>query len=79
LCVRSPENRRGRVVTGNKNRPIPLAEVEHLTGFKHSKIYNDVAAGKFPKPVRLGSKSVRWVEAEIMAWVAEQIAKRDAA
>lgn len=32
-------------------------------------IYNLLAAGEFPRPVRIGSKSVRWRASDIAAWV----------
>jgi predicted DNA-binding transcriptional regulator AlpA len=37
-----------------------------------------VKAGRFPKPIKIGKRSV-WVEAEIDKWIAERIAERDAA
>ncbi|MBX3363152.1 MAG: helix-turn-helix domain-containing protein [Phycisphaeraceae bacterium] len=32
-------------------------------------IYEDVAAGRIPAPIRIG-RSVRWRESEIAAWIA---------
>jgi len=36
-----------------------------------------MAAGEFPKPVKLGPKSVGWLESEIADWQKNRIACRD--
>jgi prophage regulatory protein len=33
-------------------------------------------AGEFPRPVKIGCRNC-WLESEVDAWIAEQIAKRD--
>jgi predicted DNA-binding transcriptional regulator AlpA len=38
--------------------------------------WRDVKAGKFPPPVKVGSRNL-WVAEEIEAWIAERIAERD--
>lgn len=40
-----------------------------------STLYLRISAGKFPKPVHLGS-SVRWVESEIDSWIQDQMEQR---
>lgn len=57
------------------NRILRLPEVSNRTGRGRSTIYEDMAAGTFPKPIKLGSRSVGWVEEEVDAWIAEQIQK----
>jgi predicted DNA-binding transcriptional regulator AlpA len=37
-----------------------------------------IEAGEFPKPIVVGSRR-RWLTAEVTAWLADRIAKRDAA
>ena len=32
-------------------------------------IWSALAAGRFPAPVRLGTRGVRWIEAEIDQWI----------
>lgn len=51
--------------------------VERVAGKTRSSIYAGMAAGAFPKPIKLGSKAVGWLESEIEAWIAERIAERD--
>jgi prophage regulatory protein len=38
-----------------------------------------VAAGKFPRPIRLGEATVGFVESEIDEWIAGRIRERDQA
>jgi prophage regulatory protein len=52
-------------------------EVERATGLPRSSIYERVAAGKFPKPVPLGGRSVGWLEAEVTEWQNQRVAERD--
>lgn len=71
----------GMAVPGATDTPpafclIDIHRVMRITGFKKSFIYEQV---DFPEPVRLGTSrrsSVRWVEAEILAWVSALMSKR---
>jgi prophage regulatory protein len=58
-------------------RLIRFDEVMHITGISRPRIYALIAAGRFPRQVKLGSMSVAFVEAEIRDWVATRIAERD--
>ncbi len=49
-------------------------QVEQKTGLSRSSIYALVKAGTFPAPIRLGSKSVAWVEQDVERWQAARIA-----
>jgi prophage regulatory protein len=57
-------------------RLIDLREVERLSGRRRSGIYAGVVAGEFPRPIKDGARS-RWVESEVLAWIAARIAERD--
>ncbi|MQT97845.1 helix-turn-helix transcriptional regulator [Pseudomonas helleri] len=59
-----------------QNALIALPEVMMITGLKTTKIYEMVKQGIFPKKVRIGPRAVRWVRAEVLSWVDEQIAAR---
>ncbi len=50
------------------------------TGKSRTRIYEDVAAGTFPAPIKLGpgARAVGWLESEIDAWIAARIAEREA-
>jgi prophage regulatory protein len=51
--------------------------VEAKTGHSTSTIYEKMASGEFPKPVRLGARAVGWVEEEIDRYIDQRIAERD--
>ncbi len=53
---------------------IRRREVERLTGLSRSRIYALMALAEFPKPIRLGSMSVAWLETEIREWISSRIA-----
>jgi prophage regulatory protein len=55
-------------------RLIPLPEVQHKTGLKHSRIYDGVADETFPPGVKLSSRCTRWVESEVDAIVHAMVA-----
>lgn len=56
---------------------LRLPQVEEATGESRSTIYLRIKQGKFPRPVKLGAKSVGWPEDEIAAYNEVRIAERD--
>lgn len=44
--------------------------VENITGLSRSTIYDLMAKGQFPRPVRLTAKAVAWPESAIADWLA---------
>lgn len=61
----------------NSNRLLKLVEVRGKTGKSTSSIYDAIASGTFPRPVKLGPRASAWVEVEVDEWIAERIAERD--
>lgn len=53
--------------------------VEAMIGLSRSTIYEQIQAGTFPKPIRLGPKAVGWLESEVLGWIEARTAERDAA
>jgi prophage regulatory protein len=47
-----------------------------LTGVPRSTWYVLMAQGVAPKPVKLGARSVAWIEGEVDAWMRELKARR---
>jgi prophage regulatory protein len=43
--------------------------VEAVVGLKKSKIYSLLQEGRFPAPVKLGPRSVRWRASAIWKWI----------
>ncbi len=77
----SSRERRGRPMTratgqqaDASTRIVRLPSVEARTGLSRSTIYARVAEGSFPAPVQLGARAVGWIEAEVDAWIDQQIA-----
>lgn len=58
---------------------LRLADVIRATGLRRSTIYERVARGTFPRPLRLSDRAVGWLSDEVRAWVHERIRERDAA
>jgi prophage regulatory protein len=58
---------------------LRLAELQKRVPRSRSRIYEDMARGEFPRPVKLGPRSVGWLEHEIEAWLAARVAEREAA
>jgi len=52
-------------------------QVEKITGLSRSSIYQKVLEGTFPKAIRLGTRSVGWLEHEVYSWLQERIDERD--
>ena len=52
----------------NAQRLIRLAEVVAMLGIGRTSVYNYIAAGSFPAPVKVGEKSVRWKLSDVLAW-----------
>jgi prophage regulatory protein len=56
---------------------LRLPEVIRVTGESRSTIYKRIAEGSFPKPVKLGPKSVGFVEEEVAEYNERKIRARD--
>ena len=57
---------------------IRLPEVIKRTGYRRTSIYEKIAEGTFPAPIKLGPRAVAWVSEEIDKWLDARIAERDA-
>ena len=51
------------------DRLLRLTEVESICGIKKSTIRRRELAGRFPKRVQIGERSVGWKESEIKEWI----------
>jgi prophage regulatory protein len=49
--------------------------LERLGNKSVSWLYEEMAAGRVPRPVRLGRSAVAWVESEIFDYIARRIAE----
>jgi prophage regulatory protein len=48
---------------------LRLSDVITLTGMKRSWVLSETKDGNFPKPLRLGGRSIAWREQEIVDWI----------
>ena len=61
-----------RVANDTSEKPLRLLrlkEVKMRVGLGRSTIYRWISEGNFPKPVRLGCRSVGWLESAIDTWI----------
>lgn len=63
----------------NGCRFLLLDEVLERTGLSRTMLYELIAEGKFPRPVKLGLRRNAWVDLEVDGWMADRIAERDEA
>ncbi len=54
-------------------RILRLPDVELKTGRPCSSIYWMMANNTFPSPIKLGQRSVGWLESEVDQWIDERI------
>jgi prophage regulatory protein len=47
---------------------LRLPEVIRETGRSRTRIYVDIAAGHFPKPLKIGPRAVAWRSSDIERW-----------
>lgn len=52
---------------------LRLPEVKAVTGLSKTSIYELIRERDFPAPVRLGARSVAWVQSEIRRWARERV------
>ena len=57
---------------------IRLAEVQKRTGYSKAWIYRLLKDNRFPKSVKIGSRSIAFVESEVDDWISQRIEERDA-
>lgn len=54
-----------------QDRLMRLPEVILLTGRCRSSIYEDMKCGRFPKPIKIGLRSVAWRLNDINSWISK--------
>ncbi|WP_413535785.1 helix-turn-helix transcriptional regulator [Rahnella inusitata] len=54
---------------------IRLSEVQRRTGYSKAWLYRLMSQGKFPTSVKIGTRSIAFVESEIDEWINQRIAE----
>ncbi|WP_027711505.1 helix-turn-helix transcriptional regulator [Dickeya chrysanthemi] len=57
------------------NNLIRLPEVQRRTGYSKAWLYRLINQDRFPQPVKIGSRSIAFVESEIDDWINQRIAE----
>ena len=55
-------------------RLLSVQGVAEQVGLSKSEIYDRVAERTFPAPIKLAPKATRWLQSEVQAWIAQQVA-----
>lgn len=58
-----------------QNSLIRMSEAMRRTGYGKAWIYRLVSQERFPKPVKIGSRSIAFVESEVDDWINQRIAE----
>ena len=53
-------------------RLLTLRDVTVLNALSRSAVYALMAESRFPKPIRIGSRAIRWVEHEVLDFIASR-------
>ena len=56
---------------------LKIQKVIELSTLSRSTIYRLVESGKFPRPVKLTTRTIGWVEEEVRDFLQEKIDNRD--
>ena len=52
---------------------LRLTQVKALTGLSKTSLYQLIKQGKLKKPIRLGVRSVGWLQTDIEEFIAERV------
>jgi prophage regulatory protein len=56
---------------------LRIRGVKTLTGLSKSTIYKYISDGLFPSQIKLGPRTVGWLEEDIELWLTSRIVSRD--
>lgn len=60
-------------MTNSNQRILRLKNVLDKTGDSRSGLYLKISKNIFPKPIKLSSRSVGWLESEVNDWIDQRI------
>lgn len=58
-------------------RILRIKDVTEKTALCRSKIYQMMDTGDFPKSIKLGARSVGWLDSEVENWIESKVMERD--
>ena len=54
---------------------IRMPDAMRRTGYGRAWIYRLISQNKFPKPIKIGSRSIAFVESEVDEWINQRISE----
>ena len=72
MTTNRPSNPRRQTAGTAVPRLLTLRDVTAMTALSRSAVYALMAESRFPKPIRIGSRAVRWVEQEVLDFIASR-------
>ena len=64
-----PHTRTNHQMEDPSPKLLTLDQVKQMTTLSRSTIYGLMAQNRFPLPIRVGLRAVRWIEAEVVAFI----------
>lgn len=58
---------------------VRIAKVLEMTGLSRSSLYEIMGRGEFPSSIKLGIRSVGWLESEVLDWIEDRLSQRASA
>jgi prophage regulatory protein len=58
------------------HRCLRMSEVCDKTGLRETALRQQVAAGTFPPPFKIGQRAIAWLADDIDRWIADRAARR---
>ncbi|EJX5615336.1 AlpA family phage regulatory protein [Vibrio parahaemolyticus] len=55
---------------------IALIQVKNITGLGKTSIYQLMRDGKFPLNIKMGKRTSRWLESEVLQWIKRERTER---
>lgn len=66
-----------RIISSGVIRLERLPAVLARTGLSRSALYRKLAEGNFPRPVKLGERSVAWPASAVSHWINARMTRND--
>lgn len=60
------------MINANTRELLRREEVESRLGVSRSWIYSEMRAGRFPEPVKISKRAVRWRVADLNEWMSDR-------
>ena len=61
-----------RKIAADPDRVVRMGELLRRLQISRATVYRWVDGGKFPRPVRLGERTIGWRESALSAWLSER-------